>query len=388
MAFPIKYNVRHVVRRWKTTSMTILSIGLVVAVFISVMALANGLSQAFATSGDPSNVLVMRKGSTAETNSTVERKDYNNARFLPGIAKDAAGEPMVAVESINIASLPKRTGGSSNAAIRGISAQSMAMRANIKLVEGRMPTPGLNELIVGTGSQKRFAGTDMGSTIKLVKSQWKIVGRFDASKTAYDSEIWGDVEQLNHEFERTVYSSMLMRLADPAKMESFIDDAGKIQLLANVKMQSEVAYYKEQTKTAGPIQFLGTLISVIMAIGAVFAAMNTMYASVSSRSWEIATLRVIGFSRRSILLSFSLESLLMGMMGGIVGALLSLPINGISTGTTNFVNFSEVAFAFQVTPGLIAAGIIFASFIGVVGGFFPALQASRIPIIDGLRTGT
>ena len=387
MAIPLKYNIRHVMRRWKTTAMTVFAVGLVVAMFVCVLALANGLSQAFVVSGDPSNVLVMRKGSTAETNSTVNREDYYDAKFLPGVARGTDGEPQIAVETANIASIAKATGGSSNAVFRGVGPTSLTMRKNIRLVEGRMVTPGLNELLVGSSATTRFKNARIGDTIKLVKSEWKIVGRFDASKSAFDSEFWGDVEQLNREFDRTVYSSMLIRAESPDLVPTIIQTVETDQRLASLKAQTEVSYYQEQTKSSMPIQFLGMMISVIMAVGAVFAAMNAMYASVSSRSTEIATLRVLGFSRRSILLSFSIESLVIGMLGGIVGGILAMPINGVSTGTANFVTFSEVAFAFRVTPGLIASGIIFASLIGVVGGFLPALQASRLPIIDGLKGG-
>jgi putative ABC transport system permease protein len=387
MAIPIKYNIRHVMRRWKTTAMTVFAVGLVVAMFVCVLALANGLSQAFVVSGDPSNVLLMRKGSTAETNSTVNREDYYDAKFLPGVARGTDGEPQIAVETANIASMAKASGGSSNAVFRGVGPTSLSMRKNIRLVEGRMVTPGLNELMVGSSATTRFKNARIGDTIKLVKSEWKIVGRFDASKSAFDSEFWGDVEQLNREFDRTVYSSMLIRAESPELVPTIIQTVETDQRLASLKAQTEISYYEEQTKSSMPIQFLGMMISVIMAVGAVFAAMNAMYASVSSRSTEIATLRVLGFSRRSILLSFSIESLVIGMLGGIVGGILAMPINGVSTGTANFVTFSEVAFAFRVTPGLIASGIIFASLIGVVGGFLPALQASRLPIIDGLKGG-
>lgn len=387
MAIPLKYNLRHMGRRWKTTGMTTMAIGLVVAMFICVLSLANGLSHAFATSGDPANVLVLRKGSTSETNSSVSRENLYAAKFLPGIALDADGAPMIAAETANIASLPKQDGGSSNAVIRGVGAKSFAMRGEMRLIEGRMPSPGLNELIVGAGASRRFANANVGDTIKLVKSRWRIVGRFDANRTAFESEFWGDAEQLNREFERTQFSSILIRAKSPEGVPALIAAIETSQKLSNLSPRTEIAYYQEQTKSSAPIQFLGMMISFIMAVGAVFAAMNAMYASVSSRAWEIATLRVLGFSRRSILLSFSIESLLVGMVGGIIGGVLALPINGWSTGTTSFTTFSEVAFAFRVTPGLLASGVAFASIIGVIGGFFPALQASRLPIIDGLRNG-
>jgi putative ABC transport system permease protein len=385
MAIPLKYNIRHAARRWRTSLFTVFIIGLVVALFVSMLALTNGLNQAFATTGDPLNVLVLRQGSTAETNSTINRTDFYTAKFLDGIAVGSDGTPLVTVETINIASLARPDGARSNASIRGVSAVSMRMRDGIKLVEGRMPTPGLNELVVGNGAASRFGGANVGDAIRLVKSNWTIVGRFDGGSTAFNSEFWGDVEQLNREFDRTVYSSMLMRAATPADVDRLIATIEGSQRLANLEGRRETDYYKEQTKSSAPIKFLGLMISFIMAVGAVFAAMNAMYATVASRSSEIATLRVLGFSRRSILLAFMIEAAVTGVAGGIVGGLMSLPMNGVTTGTTSFTTFSEISFAFQVTPGLLLGGVIFATVIGVIGGFLPALQASRLTIIDGLR---
>ncbi|MCC6547034.1 ABC transporter permease [Candidatus Sumerlaeota bacterium] len=386
MPLPLKYNVRHVARRWKTTSMTILAIALVVAIFICMLALSNGITHAFRISGEPRNVIVLRSGSNAETNSAVERTVYDIAKVLPGIARDKDGNALVTAETINIATLPKKTGGGGNASIRGFGPMSMAMRPQIKLVAGRMPDPALHELIVGSGAAERFANTEIGDEIKLVKSKWKIVGRFEAENSAFSSELWGDVDRLNLEFDRTVYSSLLMQAdsieARDALIKAFKDD----QRLSKLEGQPEAGYYEKQTaQTAKPIEFLGMLISIIMAIGAVFAAMNAMYASISSRAWEISTLRVIGFSRFSIILSFCLESLFVGFIGGVIGALLALPINGVTTGTTSWSTFSELAFAFRITPSLVLGGIVFASLIGVIGGFLPAIQASRIAIVDGLK---
>ena len=388
MSIPLKYNLRSVRRRWKTTAMTILAIGLVVAVFISILAMANGLAQAFAATGHPANVLLLREGATAETNSTVERADFTVAQYLPGIATDAEGNALASLESLNLAIMNKQGGGSSNATVRGINAYSLAVRGGVRVVEGRMPSPGLNELIVGNGAAARFESVKVGDRIKLVKSEWTIVGRFDAGRTAYASEFWGDADQLNREFDRTAFSSILLRAASERAADALIESVETSQRLANLGARRETAYYAEQTKASAPLQFLGYMISIIMAVGAVFAAMNAMYASVSARSWEIATLRVLGFTRGSVLLAFTLESLVIGAAGGIVGCVLAWPINGYSIGTTSFTTFSEIAFAFTITPKLMATGVLFASVIGVVGGFLPALQASRIPIIDGLKRGS
>ncbi|MBX7245395.1 MAG: ABC transporter permease [Candidatus Sumerlaeaceae bacterium] len=385
MAIPLSYSFRHVVKRWRTTALTVFAIGLVVAMFVCMLSMAQGLALAFVSSGDPDNVLVLRKGSTAETNSTVDRKYFNTMQYLANVAKGPDNKPLAALETINIASIPKLAGGSTNAIFRGVGASSLPMRPNIKIVEGRNFTPGLRELIVGNGAVSRFANTKIGDKVKLVKGEWTIVGRFDAQKTAFASEFWGDVDLLNQEFERFSYSSVLLRATQPGGAAGLMKEIDGNQQLATMKPRAEVAYYAEQTKSAEPIKFLGTMISVIMAVGAVFAAMNTMYAAISSRSWEIATLRVIGYSRRSILLCFMIESMILGAAGGVLGGLMALPMNGMATGTMGMFSFSEVAFSFRVTPGLLASGVVFAMLMGLAGGFLPALQASRRAIVESLR---
>lgn len=385
MAIPIKYNFRHVILRWRTTALTIFAIALVIATFVSMLALANGLSQAFATTGDPQNLLVLRGGATAETNSSISREQWRVLKFVDEIARDADGEPLASPEAINIVSLRRKTGDSSNAIIRGVGPKSMALRPQMRIVEGRDVRPGLRELIVGTGASARFANAQVGGRIKLVKSEFTIVGRFDAAQTAADSEFWGDVEELNREFDRTVYSSILVRapsIEGVAALQGAID---RNQRLAELKYEIETDYYQKQTSSAAPIQYLGTFIAIVMAVGAIFAAMNTMYAAISSRGWEIATLRILGFSRRSILISFVLEAMFLAFLGGVAGCLMALPINGVTTGTSNFQTFSEVAFAFRITPSVIAQALGFSLFMGFVGGLLPALQASRQQIVGSMR---
>lgn len=386
MAIPLKYNIRHVFLRWRTTSLTVFAVALVVAMFVCMLSLAKGLDASLVDSGDPLNVIVMRKGATAETNSSVERAAFNVIQFLPGIARDADDKPIAAMETINLAIMKKADGnGSSNAIFRGTGPQSMAMRPGVKLVEGRMPQQGLKELIVGAGASKRFAGANVGDKIKLVKTQYEIVGRFDGGQTAFNSEFWGEVEDLNREFDRTVYSAFLLRAKDAASVDPLIEAVNSNQQAGSVRAQGEFQYYRKQTQASNPIRFLGVFLSIVMSVGAVFAAMNTLYASIAGRSWEVATLRILGFSRRSILLCFMIESVFLCSLGGLLGGLLALPMNGVATGTTNFASFAEIAFAFQITPLLILYGVLFSAFIGLVGGFLPALQASRQTIISSLR---
>jgi len=385
MAIPIRYNLRHLFRRWRTTLLTSLAIGLVVAVFVIMLSLAQGLSEAFVASGDPRNVLVMRSGSTSETNSLITRDQVRVLQYLPGVSVDAEGKPLVSVEVINLLNIPRTTGGTSNVMIRGVGQQAFAMRPQVQIVEGDPFRPGLRELVVGSTASERFVGCRVGQTVKLVKSEWTIVGRFDAGRSAFDSEIWGDTEELSREFDRDFYSTVLMRVDDAVAREALIGRIEEDQQLASLKPRTELAYYEDQTKTAGPLKFLGMFLAVVMAIGAVFSAMNTMYAAVAGRGREIATLRVLGYSRRSILISFVIESILLALVGGALGGLLSLPMNGVATGTTNFLTFTEVAFQFRVTPALILGGFLFAAVMGVIGGFLPALQASRRAIVEGLR---
>jgi len=385
MAVPIRYNLRHIVQRWRTTCMTVGAIALVVAMFVSVQSLGAGLAFALSTSGDPLNVLILRKGSTAETNSSLDREQFNVVKFLPQVTKNAEGISLAAPESVNIMVMKKVGGGETNVVARGTTPLSLQVRSGITLVEGSMYEPSKRQIIVGNAASKRFADAQVGQRIKLVKSEYTIVGRFDAGRTAFDSEFWGDVEELNREFDRTVYSSAVIRVATELDRESLIAAIQDDARLKALDPKSELAYYQDQTKSALPIQFLGSFLSVVMSVGAVFAAMNTMYASVSNRAWEIATLRVVGFSRRSIMFAFLIESVALATIGGILGGLLALPLNGLATGTSNMVSFSEVAFAFRITPGLYITGVIFAAGMGLAGGFLPALQAARRPIIDSLR---
>ncbi|MBI5155328.1 ABC transporter permease, partial [Candidatus Poribacteria bacterium] len=339
MAIPLKYNMRHMVRRWRSTALTVFAIALVVAMYVCVQSLATGMSSAFATSGHPLNVMVLRTGSTAETNSTINREQFNNLQYLTGIKTDARGDALVAPECVSVVVREKVDGGESNVIIRGTGAHSPGLRPEFKLTEGRAFKPGLREVIVGASAAHRFKGLDVGSRIKLVKSEWTIVGKFEAGRSAFESEVWGDADELNREFDRTVYSSILLRVGDEAGIETLVSQIKGDRRLASLAPRSETDYYKDQQKSALPLQFLGTLLATVMSIGAVFAAMNTMYAAIANRSWEIATLRVMGFSRRSVLLAFLIESACLALVGGVMGGLLALPMNGMATGTSNMMTF-------------------------------------------------
>lgn len=386
MAIPLKYNYLSLLKRRVSTLMTVLSIALVVFIFVSVMALANGLESALVTTGKPTNVLIMRQGSGSELSSAVPRDALQVLRYLPGVRKGSNGEPAAAPEVFVIVNLPKQDGSIANVAVRGSSQAGVEMRPQWGLVEGRMFQPGLREVVVSRTVAARFPDARLGSQVKLGRALWNVVGVFDAKGTAFDSEIWGDVNQVAGDFNYQAYSSVLLGAEDAAAVREIVSRTAADKS-NDLSAQAESDYYAQQTWAAGPIKLLGMFIAVVMGIGACFAAMNTMYAAVSYRTREIATLQVLGFKRRNVLLSFLAESLLLALIGGAIGCLLTLPVNKLTTGTTNLQTFSEVAFAFRTSPMLLLIGMAFAAAIGVFGGVFPARQAAQQSPALALRKG-
>jgi putative ABC transport system permease protein len=388
MAIPIKYNIRNLFVKKITTGLTILGIGLVVAVLLAVLSLAEGLANVFKSSGSNLNVIVLRKNSQSEIQSGISMSQVPLIYTLPGIARDIDQNPSASAESVVVINMEKVGGGSSNVTIRGVSEKGPILRPQFKMLEGRMFKPGLLEVIVSRAVSMRFKDMSLGKTIRFGSHHWNVVGIFDAGGTAPDSEIWTDVRGVTGEFKRMNYSSVLVRTSDKTSREKLVSDLANDPRL-NLDGVIERTYYEKQTATADPIRFFGIFIGVIMAIGASFGAMNTMYATVSARTKEIATLRVLGFSRRSILVSFIVESLVLGLLGGILGCLMGLFIVKLAltsvTGTTNFNTFSEVVFAFRLTPNLMLLGIVFSFFIGLFGGILPASQAAYTKITLALR---
>jgi putative ABC transport system permease protein len=386
MAIPIKYNVRNMTLRKGLTIMTALGIALTVTTAVFIMALLAGLQKAFKSTGNPLNVLVLRKGSTSELTGPFPQEDFQTLKTLSGIAKDKNGEPLVSGEITVVIVLPRKDGsGEANVTVRGLMQDGLELRPTVKLADGRWFTPGQREVVVSNSIRKRFMHSNVGDAVEFGKGSWKVVGVFDAGGMAYESEIWGDVNQMSSDFDRQgVYSSAYLRATDAVAADALkhrVSDDQRLKLDGML----EPEYYATQTKSGAVIQFIGWLVAAIMAIGSSFAAMNTMYAAVAYRSREIATLRVIGFSRPSILTSFVLEAVLLSLLGAIVGILLMLPFNGMTTGTQNQVTFSEVVFGLQMTPGVVTAAIIFAVIMGLFGGIFPAWHASRREILAALR---
>jgi putative ABC transport system permease protein len=386
MAIPLKYNLRNLAVRRTTTLMTAFSITLTVTVFVVLMALARGLETSLTATGHPLNVLVMRDGSQSETQSSVQRDSLQVIRYLDGIAKNEKGEPWVSPELIVLINLPRRgQAQGSNVTIRGLTPAGFGLRPEFKLVEGRQFRSGLREVIVSKKISERFQNCGLGDKVKFAKGYWTVVGIFEVGNTAYASEIWTDPEELGQDFDRDAYSSVFLRAVDSSALNRLKQQLADDRRL-HLKAQAEPEYYEKQTSSAAPIKALGIFIAGLMAVGASFASMNTMYAAVARRTKEIGALRVLGFSRGSILLSFVIESILIALVGGAIGCLLALPVNGVTTGTTNFTTFSELAFNFRVTPHLLLNGMIFAVLMGFIGGLFPAWRAAHENIVTALRS--
>ena len=385
MGVPVTYNVRNLVERKGTTLMTAVGIGLTVAVLVTAMALTAGLERVFAGSGDPRHVLVLRKGIDAELTSTVSNEAYQLVRQLPGIAKTPDGEPMVSPEGLTVVNLPSVDSPTGmNVTVRGMLPIGLAMRT-VKLKNGEMFRPGLRQVVVGESIAKRYPDAQIGNRLRFGRGEWEVVGVFSVGESAANSEIWVDLNQLRGDFEQEGgSSSLLVRTEDEAaaaQLEKTIEDDQRL----GSAVIGEKAYYAAMTSSGAPIQALGFFVAVIMAVGSAFAATNTMYAAVARRAREIGTLRALGFGRWAILRSFMLESVCLALIGGVVGVLLALPVNGLTTGVGSFATFSETAFKFHIGAPAVIGGLIFAALIGLLGGFLPAWSASKKGIVAAMR---
>ncbi|HZT31648.1 MAG TPA: ABC transporter permease [Bryobacteraceae bacterium] len=384
MAIPISYNLRNLVVRKTTTLMTALGIALTVAVLLAILALVAGLRTTLAATGDPLQVLVLRKGSESELVSNFTRTAFQDLKFKAGIARGRNGEPLASLELVtvlNLASVDAPEGMNIN--LRGLMPVGIEIRPGVRISSGRWFQTGRREVVVGKSIAQRFPDARLGKRIAFGRGEWEVVGILDAGRSAQNSEIFADLNQVATDLNRPeVLSSALVRATDAVAAQALLNDINNDQRL-NMNALSEKEYYALQTQSAAPIEFLGIFVSVIMAVGSSFAAMNTMYAAVARRAREIGTLRVLGFSRGSILFSFFVESVLLAGLGGLAGCLLVLPLNGVTTGVG--ANFSEIAFDFRVTPQIMATGLAFAVVLGAFGGLFPARSAARKEILTALR---
>ena len=386
-AVPFSYIARNLWVRRVTTTLTAGGMALVVYVFATVLMMSEGIRATLVATGQPDNVMVLRKGAGAEINSGIERRQAAILSTLPGIATDALGRPLISAEPVVLINLPKRSNGKpSNVTVRGTSDLGLQLRPGLRLIEGRMFRPGTSEIVVGQASAAGFAGIAIGASLRFAGRDWQIVGRFDAGRSGFDSEIWGDAEQMLQAFRRGASSIVVFRLADSGLFEATrarIEDDPRLALDA----KPEIRFYAEQSEALATfINILGLSLAIIFSIGAVVGAMITMFAAVASRIGEIGTLRALGFRRGAVLAAFMAESLLLSGLGGLVGLAAASVMQAVDVSTTNFQTFAELAFRFVLTPQIAAQAMAFALAMGVVGGVIPAWRAARLQIIDCLRS--
>ncbi|MBY0236924.1 ABC transporter permease [Roseateles sp. PN1] len=385
-AIPISYIARNLWVRRVTTLLTAGGMALVVYVFATVLMMSEGIRATLVATGQPDNVIALRKGAGAEINSAVDRGQAAILESLPGIATDASGKPLLTKEPVVLNNLPKRGSGKpSNVTVRGTSPQALQMRPQVQLVEGRMFRPGTSEIVTGRAIASGFQGAGLGETLRFAGRDWTVVGVFDAQRSGFDSEIWGDAEQMLQAFRRNAFSSVVFRIADASQFEAI-----KAQIEADprmtVELKPEMQFYAEQSEALAKfISILGTALSVIFSIGAIVGAMITMFAAVASRTGEIGTLRALGFRRGAVLIAFLGESLLLSLVGGLIGLAAASLMQTVNISTTNFQTFSEIAFQFKLTSAIVWQTLLFALFMGFVGGFIPAWGAARMKIVDCLR---
>ena len=383
---PLSYIARNLWVRRVTTVLTALGMALVVYVFATVLMMSEGIRATLVATGQPDNAIVLRKGAGAEINSGVDRAQAAIVESLPGIATDALGRGLVSKEPVVLNNLPKRGSGKpSNVTVRGTSEIGLELRPQVRLVEGRMFRAGSSEIVTGGAIARGFQGAALGETLRFAGRDWTVVGVFDAGRTGFDSEIWGDAEQMMQAFRRMAFSTVVFRLADAEAFErpkSTLESDPRL----TVEAKREVRFYAEQSEALAKfISILGTALSAIFSIGAIVGAMITMFAAVASRVGEIGTLRALGFRRGAVLLAFLLESLLLSFAGGVVGLVAASFMQTVDISTTNFQTFSELAFQFKLTPSIAVQTLVFALFMGFVGGFIPAWRAGRLKIVDCLR---
>jgi ABC-type lipoprotein release transport system permease subunit len=387
MQLPLIYIARNLWVRRLTTALTAGGMALVVFVFAAVLMLDAGLKATLVATGSDANVLFIRKGSETEIQSGIARDQAALIETLPQIARDAEGRALASKEVVVLNSLTKAdTGRRSNVPIRGVPPVGLALRPQVAIVAGRMFRPGSNEIVVGSAVARQFAGVEIGRSLAFAQRQWTVVGVFDAGRTAFDSEIWGDSEQLLQAFRRfSGFSSVIAQLASPDAFDA-LRAAVDADPRLTVEVKRERKFYEDQSRALSNfISYLGVTLSVIFSLGAIIGAAITMYSSVATRTGEIGTLRALGFRRRSILAAFLLESLLLAAAGGAVGLAAATFLQTITISTTNFQSFSELAFSFALTPRIVAVSLIFALAMGLIGGVLPAVKASRMRIVDALR---
>jgi ABC-type antimicrobial peptide transport system permease subunit len=385
---PIIYNVRSLRQRPVATITTAVGMALVVGVFVAMMALSNGFRAALTTTGSPDNAFLLRKGSNQEMYSGLGRQAVSTVAGMPFVAAGDDGLPLISAETMVVIPLQRVAGGGlANVVVRGVSLRAFDVRPNVEIIEGRKFRSGQREIVVGRTFAMRFPNSGIGDTIRFGGADWTVVGQFSAAGSSFESEIWGENEQFMPVFRGEVFQSITFTLRDPSAFGA-VEEALENDSRLTVEAYRELEYYQNQsTILAQILNFLAVFISGIMSIGAVFGAINTMYAAVASRAPEIGVLLTLGFKPRSVMSSFLLEAIFIALLGGVLGCLFVLPVNGLVTSTTNWNTFSEVAFSFRITPALLLTGLTFSVLMGVVGGFFPARRAARARVVDALKAG-
>ncbi|MGA7919431.1 MAG: ABC transporter permease [Candidatus Acidiferrales bacterium] len=387
MAIPVVYNFRSVRARWTSAIVAVLGIAGTVGVFVAMLSLARGFRATLVASGSEDNAIVLRAGATAEMMSGVTLESIKILQDAPGVARGPEG-PLVTSEVVVVAPFPlKSTGTDANVQVRGVSANVLTIRRNVKIVEGRMFQPGLSELVVGKNANASYSGLTVGNSVDFGGGHWQVVGLLDAGGSAFDSEVWCDARVLDDVYKRptNIFQSITVHLNSPNDFQQFKDSVTSDPRL-NVDVSREVDYYaKQSTAMTRLITVLGGLVAFVMAIGAVFGALNTMYSAVSERGREIAAMRAIGFGAAAVVFSFMIEALLIASIGGLIGCVAVLPLNGLTTGAMNWQTFSHLAFAFRITPPLLLTGLIFALVMGLIGGILPAIRAATRPVALALR---
>ena len=386
MKIPFSYSWRNLTTRRLTTILTAGGMGLVVFVFASVLMLSAGLEKTLVETGSDDNVIITRKGSGTEVQSGLDRLQAALIESQPEIALDQNGRPLVAKELVVLIGLNKRgTEKPANVVIRGITERSFAMRPQLKMLAGRLPRPGSSEIMAGNSIARRFSGAGLGESVRFGMRDWTVVGIFDAGATGFSSELWGDVDQLMQAFRRPIYSSATFRLRDTDGFQR-LKDRLEMEPRLTVEVRRETRYYLDQSEMMAKfIRILGVSLTIIFSLGAMIGALITMYAAVANRVVEIGTLRALGFQRSSILLSFLLEALLLGFVGGVTGLVAASFLQLVTISTMNWQTFSELAFSFSLTPSIILKSLFFSLFMGLAGGVIPALRASRLKVVDALR---
>src|SRR6204780_2577938 len=381
MAIPVIYNVRSVKARWTSAIVAVLGIAGTVGVFVAMLSLARGFRATLVASGSEDNAIIMRAGATSEMMSGVALDQVKILQDAPGVARGRDGAPLVAPFPL------KSTGTDANVQVRGVSSNVLSIRRNVKIIEGRMFNPSLSELVVGKNANSTYGGLTVGNTVDFGGGHWKVVGVFDAGGSAFDSEVWCDARVLDDVYKRptNVFQSVTVHLTSPAALQQFKDFVTADPRLS-VDVTREIDYYaKQSTRMTQLITILGGLVAGVMAIGAIFGALNTMYSAVAERGREIATMRALGFGAAAVVFSFLIEAFIITFIGGAVGCLAVLPLNGLTTATMNWQTFSNMAFAFKITSGLLLGGVIFALVMGVIGGLPPAIRAATRPVAVALR---